>query len=83
MILRKDLKQKDLEAFEADYGPRTEGLSGRARMAGAAVRSAVLAGWFTDLTAIEDVDTLTGRQVIELSQRINDLYAEMVVLDPK
>ncbi len=70
--LRGDIKQRDLEAFEADYNPRIRNdkgeldLNGQQRFYGASVRAAVASGWFTDLTTQEQVDAdgvLPGRRL--------------------
>lgn len=80
--LRGDLKQRELEAFEADYGPRIEGVTGAMRGKGAALRSAVIAGWFSDLK-LEDVDELSAKTVRELSDKVTALYADIIGIDPK
>ncbi len=87
-MLRGDIKQRDLEAFEADYNPRIRNekgeieLNGQQRFYGASVRAAVAAGWFTDLTTQEQVDALTGKEIRTLHKQVHDLYGELTELDP-
>ena len=86
--LRGDIKQRDLEAFEADYNPRIRNekgeldLNGQQRFYGASVRAAVAAGWFTDLTTQEQVDALTGKEIRKLHNLVHELYGELTELDP-
>lgn len=86
--LRKDIKQRELEEYEADYNPRIRDESGeirkfgQMRFYGATVRAAVHAGWFSDMTTQEDVDRLTGKEIIRLHGEIIDLYNELTVIDP-
>lgn len=86
--LRKDIKQRELEEYEADYNPRIRDESGeirrygQMRFYGASVRAAVHAGWFSDMTTQEEVDTLTAKEVIRLHGEIQALYNEMTVIDP-
>lgn len=88
--LRGDIRQRDLEAYERDYNTRVrddEGeinilKMGQMQVYGAAVRAAVAAGWFTDLTTQEAVDDLTGKEIRALHKQVDTLYQEMTTLDP-
>lgn len=86
--IRRDLKQRDLEAYESDYNPRVrnaEGeleLYGQARFYGAAVRAAAVAGWFTDLHDEAGVDELEPQEVAGLWKEVTDLYRSKMDIDP-
>lgn len=80
--LKDDLRQRDLEAYEAainDAGIMD--LQGQARIAGAIVRGAAVAGWFVDLTP-GDVSDLSGKEVRRLMKAVNARYEELTALDP-
>ena len=86
--LKTDLKQRQLEDYEAEINPRirnAEGqidLNGTMRFYGSVVRSAVNAGWFTDLTSEADVDGMEGKQVIKLAKEIQGVYDALTEIDP-
>lgn len=86
--LRGDLRQRDFEAFEADYAPRIHGadgeteLHGQMRFYGASVRAAAVAGWFEDTVAEDDVDNMTPKEVRALWKQITALYQELTAVDP-
>ena len=80
--LKKELKQRELEAFEADYGPRIENVTGAMRGKGIILHSAIAAGWFGDLK-VEDVADMPAREVRKLADEVTALYAEIIGIDPK
>lgn len=79
--IKKDLRQRDLEAFEEHYNAIDTELKGQARNAGAIVRAAVAAGWLNG-TDEEAVGDMTAKEVRQLAQAINVAYTEMIALDP-
>ena len=86
--LRRDLTQRDFEAFEADYNPRIRGadgeidLYGQARFYGASVRAAAAAGWFTELVTQEQVDAMPPKAVAALWKEVTAIYQELTTVDP-
>lgn len=86
--IRRDLTQRDFEAFETDYNPRIRGadgeldLYGQQRFYGASVRAAAVAGWFTEPVTQEDVDAMTPKEVAALWKQVTDLYQELTAVDP-
>ena len=86
--IRRDLTQRDFEAFEADYNPRIRGadgeldLYGQQRFYGASVRAAVAAGWFSEPMTQEDVDAMPPKVVATLWKQVTDLYQELTAVDP-
>ena len=82
MELRRNLKQRALEAFEEQFDAYgVNDLKGAQRVHGAMVRAAAAAGWVDGLTP-EEVGDLTAKEVRRLSKAIDDLYQELVTLDP-
>jgi len=80
---REDLRQRDLEAYEEHINMAgIAKMNGSSRIAGVIVRGAVMAGWFTDLTNIEAVGEMTGKDVRGLMQDINRRYEALVTVDP-
>jgi hypothetical protein len=75
-----ELKQRHLEAFEAEYFRLMDGKRGKNTDNGATVRAAQKAGWF--VTDPGDVGELTGKRVGELAAEINRVYVEAITLDP-
>ena len=88
--LRGDIKQRDLEAYEADYNQRVRDDAGeinilkmgQMQVYGAPARAGVAAGWFKDMATQEAVDDLTGKEIRALHKQVDALYQEMTTLDP-
>lgn len=89
MKLITDLRQRHLEAFEAEVNARKgEGdVRGLSTDAGLAVRSAIAAGWFTDgndphATDPDIVGDMAPAAVRKLAKAVNTAYIEAVQTDP-
>lgn len=82
MKLNKDIiRQRHLEKFEELYLNGTE-RTGVNVDRGAALRAAVEAGWFTDVPDGYDVGDEKPSLVREYYKQINELYLDVIKLDP-
>lgn len=79
--IKKNLKQRDLEAFEEHFNAIDPELKGQARNNGAVVRAAVAAGWLNGTTD-EAVGEMTAKEVRQLAQQVSTVYTELIALDP-
>lgn len=78
----EDLRQRQLEAYESAFNEMNiEEMQGVARVAGAVVRAAAAAGWFTDLKP-EDVGSMTGKETRQLFRDIITRHQELITIDP-
>lgn len=75
-----ELKQRHLEAFEAEYFKLIEGKRGKNTDNGATVRAAQKAGWFDG--DIGDVGNMTGAECAAIAADVNRVYIEAITLDP-
>ncbi len=79
---RDDLLQRDLEAYEeAINDAGIADLQGASRIAGAVVRAAAAANWFTDVKA-DDVGNMSGKAIRALMRDVNERYEALTSLDP-
>ena len=76
----KDLRQRHLEAWEAEYFRLTDDKKGRHTDNGATVRAAAKAGWLSD--DVGDVGDMKPAEVIALAKKINERYVEVTTIDP-
>ena len=78
----KELKQRDLELFEERYNAlEVDQMKGVSRSAGMVVRAALEAGWIVDLMP-DGIGDMTAKDVRQLAQGVNQLYADLVLIDP-
>lgn len=82
MKLITDIRQRHLEKFEALYFVDVEDRKGVSTETGAAVRAAVEAGWFADVPNGYDVADEKPSVVRALAQQVNDLYLDIIKIDP-
>lgn len=75
-----DIRQRHLEAFEAEYFALVDGKRGKNTDNGATVRAAKKAGWFAE--DIGDVGEMTGKHAAALAADINRVYIEAITIDP-
>lgn len=75
-----DLRQRHLEAFEAEYNRLFSDKSGRNTERGATVRAAKKAGWLINDPG--DVAEMLPREVAKLAKAINERYVEVMTIDP-
>jgi len=80
MKLKKVITQRMLENFEEalQNGPTV----GKARYAGSALRSAIEAGWYEDVTETAGVDDMRPADVRAQADLIDDLYIKAISIDP-
>lgn len=80
MKLKKEIKQRHLEAWETAYlAIDTKGSSNHA---GAVVRCAIESGWFDDPVSVDAVGEMTPGEVRRLARDIDSLYTEITRIDP-
>lgn len=84
MKLITDLRQRHLEAFEAEVNARKgDGdVHGLSTDAGLAVRSAIAAGWIIDATDPDVVGDMAPADVRKMAKAVNTAYLEAVRTDP-
>lgn len=81
-VLRGDIKQRDLEAFEERYNEYgIDEIKGASRVAGKLVQAAIEAGWIAELE-VDDIADMDGKDVRELSDRVIRMYYGMGEVDP-
>lgn len=83
--LRKDITQRQLEAFDdavAELSPdgRLFNVKGIGKARGVLVRSAARAGWFDKDLTDNEIGDMTAGAIARLGQQVDDLYAELTNL---
>lgn len=76
-----DLRQRHLEAWEAEYFRLMEGKRGRNTDNGAVIRAAVKAGWLDGDPG--NVGEMNPKDVVILAEKINGAYSDATTLDKK
>lgn len=80
----KSLKQRDLEAFGAAISKEPKG--SKSQDAGANVRAAIQAGWFTELTpvmTVEQVGDQSPAVIRFLGAYVDAVYQEVTTIPPE
>lgn len=80
LTLKKDLKQRHLEAFEAAFNEQDSTATGQSIIRRMTVDTALKAGWFGDVEP--NLGDMTGREIAKLSEEVWALYRDLTNIDP-